>query len=549
MTDKPENQKPPATFEVIDDSGVGLNGEPGLLDDRERSLVVGAANFHALAGPGQTFRLTVLRGPRGTLPSLTDEQCLSIEWKDDREVVGSVVIRSLVHTTSNHTRSDGLVDLAIDVGGEPETASAYHQLTGVLGKARRAARFLAPVQFDVLRQYRTDLVERRYRTREVPRKAPVRLQRGASAAPHGKTPAVIFGLHWLELGGAERWALDTVRLAKEAGLTPIVIADRPSTHPWITRPELDGAVVLPLTLPMEPKQESAFLNGVLAAYDVRGIHLHHSSWLYERLPWIKSVRPDIQVVDSLHILEWRTGGFVDISVRMSNVIDQHHVISPQLRDYLVGRQQISANKVVLATLAGLTTGGIKPVSRDETDDDRPFTVAFIGRFTQQKRPYLFMQLAAHLKNSSPRSVRFILHGDGELAAEVRGLHSRLGLSDVMELRGPDQSVSRTFEEADALVVSSDNEGLTLTSFEATAAGVPVVSTAVGAQASLIADELLCPRHPYAFIQAAGDRIRTMMTSPSQRKTWLEEQAAKAEAFAALPHAEAWIRDLYEGWIS
>ncbi|MGW4208311.1 glycosyltransferase [Lentzea sp. NPDC004789] len=543
MTDKPSNQKPTAVFEVLDDSGVGLSDGEALLDDRERRLVEGAANFYALAGPGQTFRLTVLRGPAGTMPALTDEERTTIEWEDDHEVVGSLVVRSLMHTIVDHPPSDGLVDIAVDIGGPPAMINAYDQLTGVLGKARKAVRFLAPVQFDALRQFRTDMVERK--GRDVPRKAPVRLSRGATATPHGETPAILFGLHWLELGGAERWAIDTIRLAREAGFLPIVVTDRDSAHEWITRPELDGALVVPLTLPMDPKQESAFLNGVLSAYDVRGIHLHHCTWLYDKLPWIKSVRPDIPVVDSLHVLEWRTGGFVDISVRLSNMIDQHHVISPQLRDYLIGKHGLEADKVVLATLAGLTTGGIA-VGADDTAENNPFTVAFVGRFTQQKRPYLFLQLAAELKKNSPRDVRFIIHGHGELAAEVNSLRARLG--DVVELRGPDRPVSDTFRDSDVLVVSSDNEGLTLTSFEATAAGVPVVSADVGSQSSLIADDLLCPRHPYAFIQAAAARIRTMMTSPDQRKTWLDEQAAKAEAFAKLPRAEDWTRDLYQGWL-
>lgn len=545
MTDKPRNQKPTAVFEVLDDSGVGLSDGEALLDDRERRLVEGAANFYALAGPGQTFRLTVLRGPAGTMPALTDEERTTIEWEDDREVVGSLVVRSLVHTTSDHSPSDGLVDIAVDIGGQPQSITAYHQLTGVLGKARKAVRFLAPVQFDALRQFRTDMVERK--GRDVPRKAPVRLTRGATATPHGDAPAILFGLHWLELGGAERWAIDTIRLAKEAGCTPIVITDRDSPHEWITRPELEGALIVPLTVPLDPKQESAFLNGLLSTFDVRGIHLHHCTWLYDKLPWIRSIRPDIPVVDSLHVLEWRTGGFVDISVRLSNMIDQHHVISPQLRDYLIGKHGLEADKVVLATLAGLTTGDIG-VGGDESAESNPFTVAFVGRFTQQKRPYLFMQLAAELKKASPRDVRFIMHGHGELAAEVHSLRNRTGLADVMELRGPDHPVSDTFRDADVLVISSDNEGLTLTSFEATAAGVPVVSADVGSQASLIADDLLCPRHPYPFVQAAAARIRTMMTSPEQRKTWLDEQAAKAGAFAKLPRAEDWTRDLYQGWL-
>jgi glycosyltransferase involved in cell wall biosynthesis len=408
---------------------------------------------------------------------------------------------------------------------------------------------MAPVQFDVLRQYRTDLVEKRMRTTGIPRKAPVLVERGASLDAPQRGPAVIFGLHWLELGGAERWALDTVQLAAEAGFTPIVITDRESAHPWITRPELDGAVVVPLTHRLDPADEAAFLNGVLATFDVRGVHVHHNTWLYQRLPWLRSVRPDLPMVDSLHILEWRTGGFVDIAVRMSNVIDTHHVISPALRDYLIGRQGLPAEKIKLATLANLTTDAVFAPTTAEHGTDHKFTVAFVGRFTQQKRPYLFLQLAAKLHKSSVGDrVRFIMQGDGELATEVHALRSRLGLSEVLEVRGPDQPVSRTLAEADALVVSSDNEGLTLTSFEATSAGVPVISTDVGSQASLVADGLLMPRHPYPFLQQAAARIETMLSSAEARKKWLDEQVSKATAFAKLPDARSWTRELYQGWL-
>jgi len=301
-----------------------------------------------------------------------------------------------------------------------------------------------------------------------------------------------------------------------------------------------------LTHPLDPAADSAFLSGILANFDVRGIHIHHNTWLYQRLPWLKAQRPDIPVVDSLHILEWRTGGFVDIAARLSNMIDVHHVISPALRDYLLGQQGLPPEKIKLATLANLTGTDIASVNRTRAADD-PFTVAFVGRFTQQKRPYLFLQLAARLRKQAPGRVRFVMHGEGELGNEVQSLRVRYRLGDDLEVRGPEIPVARTLADADVLVISSDNEGLTLTSFEATAAGVPVVSTDVGSQASLVATDLLCPRHPYPFLHAAATSIATMMTSPDQRKKWLDEQIVKAAAFAKLPDARSWTRELYQGW--
>jgi glycosyltransferase involved in cell wall biosynthesis len=547
VDDQNAEQRPLALFELLDASGLDLTGSgAGLLDERERRLVVGAANFHALAAPGRVMRIIVLRGPRGTLPSLTDRTVHQIEWADDHEVVGSIVLRSVVSTMTAGAPPTSVVGLVVDVGGGSEYGNTYRALPGWQGRVRRTARFLAPIQFDALRQLRTDLVEHLRQGRDAPRRASVRLRRVTRPAVTVGPPAVLFGLHWLELGGAERWALDTIRLAAEAGAIPIVITDRESSNPWITKPELAGALIVPLTHPMDPVTEVSFLNGLLETFDIRGVHVHHNAWLYARLPWLKAIRPNIPVVDSLHIREWRSGGFVDIAVRMSDVIDTHHVVSPALRDHMIGRAGLPAKKIMLATLANLTTD--TPVTAKRTPDSGdPFTVAFVGRFAQQKRPYLFLRLAARLRRHEPGKFRFVMHGDGELAEEVRTLRVRLGL-ETLQVRGPEIPVAHTLTESDVVVISSDNEGLTLTCFEATAAGVPVLSTDVGSQASLIADGLLCPRHPYRFLDAATTKIITMRTSPDQRKSWLDEQEAKAAAFAKLPLARPWVQTLYQGWL-
>lgn len=533
-----------ANFELQDEVGVGFTGD-GLLDERERRLVVGAANYYSFVFPGRIMRFTVVRGPGNTQPSLTADFGRHIGWYPDRNTIGTLVVRSRVRTGDSNVAND-LIDVVVDVGGGPEPIDKWAQLAGPLGAVRRAARFTRPIQYDMLRQTRTDFEQRRAARRPLPRRQAVPLTRPVLSPSPGSTPAALFALHWLELGGAERWALDTIQLAKDAGLVPIVITDRASPHPWITRPELDDTVVVPMTHPITHGHDAAFLNGVFAAYDVRGIHIHHNTWMYDRLPWIKSVRPDIPVIDSLHILEWRTGGFVDHSVIMSNLIDEHHVISPHLRDYLTGKHDIPAEKVRLATLADLTTADFAGAAREVRRSDR-FTVSYVGRFHQQKRPYLFLKLAAELKKTAGDRFRFVMHGHGELSAEVEALRGRYGLTGVLELRGPDQPVRTTLAESNVMVISSENEGLSLTSFEATAAGVTVVSTDVGSQSSIVADDLLCPRHPYAFVRAAARSIRTLASSPDHHKRWFDQQLEKADALKRLPHAENWAKETYRKW--
>ncbi|MEI4272121.1 glycosyltransferase [Klenkia sp. LSe6-5] len=526
-----------------------ITTEPRLfspLDERERRLLAGALTYQALVHPGVDVRVTITRANGSTPPSLTDQATQRVEWPDHRQVVGTLGVLS----TGQDTPPTGTKDVVVDLGGPVEQLSGLVRLPGRLNAVRNAVRARVPVAFDALRQRQTDRFENRRLSRPLPRIGA--FERPEHTAGSAQPPAVLFGMHWLELGGAERWAAETVRMARDAGLQPIVVTDRDSAHPDVVRDVFDGALVIPLTHPMTSDDESTFLRALFDRYDIRGVHVHHCTWLYQRLPWIRAQFPGTRLVDSLHVLEWRTGGFVDIALRLSNVIDEHHVISPQLRDYLVDRQGLSRSKVTLATLADLTVTAVDQPHDAIGDDgpaDRPLTVAFVGRFTQQKRPYLFLRLAQTLHRQLGDRVRFVMHGDGELGDEVRRDHARRGLQSVVEMRTPSTPVSTTLEEADLLVICSDNEGVTLTSFEADAHGVLVISSDVGSQASVVVEDLLVPRHPGPLLAQTTDLVVDLARDPDRLAALRAAQHDKVAAFAALPRARDWTRDLYERWNS
>jgi glycosyltransferase involved in cell wall biosynthesis len=540
-------------FKVIEESRTGLLGDntrndnaphgapddTPLLDERERALVVSAANFHSFANPGSKLRFTVLRAPAGTHPSLCDHDVSNTRFDLDRDIVASLLVESLAAGPA----TNAFVDLIIDVGGSLLNTNRFEQIPGVRGHFRRSARLAIPVLYDQLRQVRTDQFERRTRNKHIPPRSRVQVARATAPSSDCAPPAILFGLHWLEMGGAERWALQSIQLAKSLGFTPIVLTDQDSQHPWITRPELDGAVVMPLTHPMTIEQETAMLGGVFNTFDVRGIHIHHCDWLYARLPWLKAIRPEVTIVDTLHIREWRIGGFVEVSLNQTRNIDYHHVISPQLRDIFHARLRDEQDKIVLATLAHLTVRGIAPSARSREE----FTVGFIGRLQQQKRPFLFLKLAAKMRKRFPGRFRFVMHGDGDLSTEVQELYGAHRLGDVLERRDSTVPIERTLGEIDALVLCSDNEGLALTTFEAAAAGIPVVSTDVGSQATLVSERLLCDRHPVRFLKAATELLNRMDASPRFRTEALAEQDAKATEFAAYQDAITWTEETYRGW--
>jgi glycosyltransferase involved in cell wall biosynthesis len=406
-------------FEIVDDGDSGLSGREGRLSDRELGLLVGGLNYHSLIQPGREFKVIVLRAPDGEFPRLTGDACHKHEWEPNRTVVCAVGIKSTVSAVVS--TDSPIIPLVLDLGGErAEGGENFYDRPGRKAKVLRLARFGAPIAFDALRQGLTDYYERRVTPHRRPhRMAPLESTTPLLGQSQQGQPAILFGLHWLEMGGAERWAIETIALAREAGFLPIVLTDRESAHPWITRPELDGALVLPVNLPISAEEESALLLALLTKFSVQGIHVHHNGWLYHRLPWFKAMDPRIKTVDSLHIVEWRTGGFVEVAVKLSNAIDVHHVISPQLRDYMVLQRDVPKEKVSLAPLYGLND--VPVGSKVEKEPGRPFTVSFVGRLSQQKRPYLFLRYAAQLKRSAEQDVRFILHGSGTLEKETAQL--------------------------------------------------------------------------------------------------------------------------------
>lgn len=149
--------------------------------------------------------------------------------------------------------------------------------------------------------------------------------------------------------------------------------------------------------------------------------IHHNQWMYDRLWWVKKYYPSTQVVDTLHILEYRWhGGFPVQAVRYDKFIDLHHVISPQLEDWMVRVQGIEASKVVDAPLAGLTAGNENLVFKRRREG-APFTVAFVGRMNRQKRPDAFVLLAERLGKTMPGVFRFILHGSGDIDGVIESL--------------------------------------------------------------------------------------------------------------------------------
>lgn len=544
------------------------------LSKRMQRLVYGAVDYNSLIQPGRTLTYKLYMGEKWQYPRLTDTSTLSGNITEQMGLVPFMVFKA-TSVSRNQTDfsphyfagDDQILDhnvrhiLLTPDDATDRDVELNHPVNSKAVKLYNTLESSMPTAFDVFRD-----AKRTMREHVGKKSIPMTMARNADnvnkagkvqhpwvevtpgRAPKGSPRAVVVAMHWFQAGGAERWALETVKLVRDAGFIPIVITDRDGHQPWIADPAFDDAILLPMTMPVQERPgDSPVLRALFEQFDIAGILIHHCQWMYDNAWWVKTHFPQTRIVDSLHIVEYYFhGGFPKESVAHDEWIDLHHVISPQLEHWLINDHQIAPEKVVDAPLVGLTADAKTP-SFKERDKTKPFTVAYIGRMVRQKRPEAFILAAKAVNAAYPGKVRFIMQGNGDMDAFSDMMIKRYGLEKVIERRALDAPVAQTYRDADALLISSINEGITLTSIEAISAGVPVLSANVGSQETLIPPKGLCRRMTSNFVHDAKSALSHILNNEEDRRKLWESELARLQKFSELESGEAYFKKMLKEW--
>ncbi|KAE8764547.1 glycosyltransferase [Georgenia thermotolerans] len=417
----------------------------------------------------------------------------------------------------------------------------------------------APVALDTWRQSRNNTAPAA-RSPMVPkaqalrgaRTAPATRGRAGTAGGTTRRPAVWVAMHWLESGGAESWAFRSAEIARDTGLEVVITVDRSAPQRALAKALAITPYVYLAANTLDEEDWGPFLHGLLAAHDVRHVHIHHSARAYGFLPELRHLAPRAAVMDSVHIVEHRTGGFVRQSLELSHLIDVHHVISPALRDLYLLDARVAPGKVAyrpLTDLAGVgaaadgAQGGEPVLAESTARGEGPLRVGFLGRLAPQKRPFLFVELARRLHKAHPGSFSFLMQGSGALGGFVDEQIARAGLGGVIERRewGP---AEQFFADVDVLVVSSDNEGLTLTTLEADQHDVLVLSADVGSQRSVIPPLMLVPRAPRGFLTGARRALERLAVDRGARARVRADQRRLLQGLCATEPAGQYLTTYY-----
>lgn len=292
-------------------------------------------------------------------------------------------------------------------------------------------------------------------------------------------------LPWLVWAKAHRWAIQV--WGKHYWRTLRAVAE--SEAPWPQRlAQWAGAVaVLYLLRGRQVRLHAHFTYGAAAvAYWCRRLAgipytltLHGSDVLYDNPP---DLAAKIAEADGL------------VSISQKNFIE--------LDARFPGR--VPANRAVIPL------GVIPQPYQPPPPLAQPLLLLNVGRLSEHKAQHILIAACARLKAAGIPFVCDII-GEGERRAALTAQIAREGLTDAVRLLGPryHDEILASYRHYHVFVLTSVVEGMPLVLMEAMNAGLPIITTTVGAIAELVGETALLvpPESPQAVADAIVRVVR------------------------------------------
>jgi glycosyltransferase involved in cell wall biosynthesis len=135
---------------------------------------------------------------------------------------------------------------------------------------------------------------------------------------------------------------------------------------------------------------------------------------------------------------------------------------------------------------GINTESIIASVETKAENNSPFRIGIAGRLVAVKRVDIFIKSAKELMNTHPKlHISFHIFGDGPLLNDLIKLNTKLQTTQIVNFEGHCDNMPQKLQQLDAIVMTSDHEGLPMILLEAMALQVPVIAHAVGGIPNLL----------------------------------------------------------------
>ena len=313
---------------------------------------------------------------------------------------------------------------------------------------------------------------------------------------------ILFIIPWMITGGADLFNLNLIKGLDKNKFSVTIITTEPNKNVLIqyfekSEDNQELAKVYDLTSFLDQKYWVAFINYIIQKDNINIILNSNSKTGYSMLPYLKSKYPNIPIIDYVHMEEWynRNGGYSRYSAMYESVIDKTLVCNENSRKILI--DYFKKNKDEVETVyIGVNEKEFNPSNYDKENLKNKYlglekdkkVLAYICRISEQKRPMLFLEIIAKLKEKR-KDIKVFVVGDGNLLNKMKERAKKLHIYDDIIFTGNLQNTAEIYSISDVTINCSIKEGLALTSYESLSMGVPVISSDVGGQKELIKENV------------------------------------------------------------
>jgi L-malate glycosyltransferase len=239
----------------------------------------------------------------------------------------------------------------------------------------------------------------------------------------------------------------------------------------------------------------------------------------------------------LETADWLGGCLQDRVIAVSEVLGKEIE-----RDWGANRVMTIAN--------GVDVDAIAASRETRALDERPFEVVMAGRLAPVKRIDLAISVAARLEKEEPGRFRLHIYGEGPLRHELLCEVERLKLPpEIVRFEGFQPDLLPRIARHDALLITSDHEGLPMILLEMLALGKPVVARSVGEIPNVLDDPLsdwcIDSDRPEAFAQLLIE-LRNAISEGRTDVSVMHERARRYDIAVCAALHEALYCDLVSG---
>ena len=259
--------------------------------------------------------------------------------------------------------------------------------------------------------------------------------------------------------------------------------------------------------------------------DVVHSHMVHANLMARALRLVAPVPALVSTIHNIYEggphLMWGyrlTNGLVDHMTAISEAAAERFV-----RDGIVPRELLTVIPTgVNADAFRNVAAGARESLRGSLGLSHEFVWLAVGRFETAKDYPNMLRAFAKVRERHSHAV-LLLVGRGSLQEETEALTRALAMGDAVRFLGVRRDVPELMSAADGYLMSSAWEGMPMVLLEAAAAGLPIVTTAVGGNREVVLDEATGFLVPPRDAEALGAAMLRLMRLPDAERRSMGER--------------------------